>query len=285
MMFRRASVLLSGALVTMLSLGLGTGTAPASDHTAQFTPGAPGAGDPYFPLDGNGGYDVQHYLLDVSYDPATDLLAGVATITAGATQNLSAVQPRPRRARRSLGHASNGPSAQWSRSGRRAHRQPRLGPARRADASPRWSRYDGVPADHRDQFGQSGSSTPTTAPSSSASPTSPPPGSRSTTIRATRPRTRSRSPFPAGLEAVANGMLRTQRHRQGLDDLDVGREEPMASYLATATIGRVRPAAYRRTASSSGTRSIPTCSTPPATARHGQQFALSAGRRACRTSG
>ena len=55
----------------------------------EFLPGAPGAGDPYFPLDGNGGYDVQHYLLDVDYDPATDVLTGVATITARATQNLS----------------------------------------------------------------------------------------------------------------------------------------------------------------------------------------------------
>jgi aminopeptidase N len=55
-----------------------------------FTPGAAGIGDPYFPLDGNGGYDVQRYALDLSYEPATDVLGGVATITAVATQNLSA---------------------------------------------------------------------------------------------------------------------------------------------------------------------------------------------------
>jgi hypothetical protein len=53
------------------------------------TPGAPGIGDPYFPLDGNGGYDTLHYLLDLRYDPATDLLQGEATIRARATQNLS----------------------------------------------------------------------------------------------------------------------------------------------------------------------------------------------------
>ena len=28
---------------------------------AQASPGAPGVGDPYFPLEGNGGYDAQHY--------------------------------------------------------------------------------------------------------------------------------------------------------------------------------------------------------------------------------
>ena len=26
---------------------------------ARFKPGAPGVGDPYFPMDGNGGYDVR----------------------------------------------------------------------------------------------------------------------------------------------------------------------------------------------------------------------------------
>src|SRR5918996_2758913 len=50
----------------------------------RYTPGAAGAGDPYFPLDGNGGYDVNHYLLDVSYDPATDVLTGEATLKARA---------------------------------------------------------------------------------------------------------------------------------------------------------------------------------------------------------
>ena len=53
-------------------------------------PGAPGVGDPYYPLDGNGGYDVKHYDLDLSYDPETDELSGTATIDARATQDLSA---------------------------------------------------------------------------------------------------------------------------------------------------------------------------------------------------
>ena len=52
-------------------------------------PGAAGAGDPYFPLDGNGGYDAEHYLLDLQYDPATDVIGGSATMLARATQNLS----------------------------------------------------------------------------------------------------------------------------------------------------------------------------------------------------
>lgn len=57
---------------------------------ARFAPGAAGVGDSYFPLDGNGGYDVGHYDLDITYDPATDVLRGTATISARATQGLSA---------------------------------------------------------------------------------------------------------------------------------------------------------------------------------------------------
>jgi aminopeptidase N len=55
----------------------------------RFQAGAAGVGDEYFPLYGNSGYDVAHYLLDVTYDPATDVLTGTATITATATQDLS----------------------------------------------------------------------------------------------------------------------------------------------------------------------------------------------------
>ncbi|MFD0856475.1 M1 family metallopeptidase, partial [Actinomadura adrarensis] len=55
----------------------------------EFTPGAPGAGDPYFPDMGNGGYDVAHYDLKLSYDPGTKAIDASAEIDARATQNLS----------------------------------------------------------------------------------------------------------------------------------------------------------------------------------------------------
>lgn len=54
------------------------------------SPGAPGLGDPYFPKAGNGGYDVSHYALALDYAPDTRRLTGTATITARATQHLSA---------------------------------------------------------------------------------------------------------------------------------------------------------------------------------------------------
>ena len=53
-------------------------------------PGAPGLGDSLYPGFGNGGYDVQHYGLDLTVnDVDTGTLAGVTTIEAKATQDLS----------------------------------------------------------------------------------------------------------------------------------------------------------------------------------------------------
>ncbi len=50
--------------------------------------GPAGAGDPYFPTLGNAGYDVEHYTLDLDYDPGTDVLGGTATIEAEAMDAL-----------------------------------------------------------------------------------------------------------------------------------------------------------------------------------------------------
>src|SRR6185436_8030740 len=57
------------------------------------TAGAPGAGDPYFPLAGNGGYDTKHYSLDITYTPATKAFAGVTQIEARALTSLSSSNP------------------------------------------------------------------------------------------------------------------------------------------------------------------------------------------------
>ncbi len=56
---------------------------------AAGTPGAPGAGDTYFPDYGNGGYDVDHYDVRLRYQPKTDQLTGTTTILAQSTQELS----------------------------------------------------------------------------------------------------------------------------------------------------------------------------------------------------
>jgi aminopeptidase N len=49
---------------------------------------ASGIGDAYFPLDGNGGYDVRHYGVAVRYRPATRLLTGTTTVRLRAERRL-----------------------------------------------------------------------------------------------------------------------------------------------------------------------------------------------------
>lgn len=56
----------------------------------EATVGAAGIGDPYYPMLGNGGYDVAHYTLDIMADVETNVMLGFATIEATATQALSA---------------------------------------------------------------------------------------------------------------------------------------------------------------------------------------------------
>jgi aminopeptidase N len=71
----------------------GTGASPGSTATTapldRPSPGAAGAGDPYFADLGNGGYDVDHYALDLRWAPERRHLDGNVTIEAVATQWLS----------------------------------------------------------------------------------------------------------------------------------------------------------------------------------------------------
>ena len=63
---------------------------PSATPEIQAEPGAPGLGDSLYPNFGNGGYDVQHYTLDLTIkDVVTSDLNGITTIDARATQNLS----------------------------------------------------------------------------------------------------------------------------------------------------------------------------------------------------
>jgi aminopeptidase N len=57
--------------------------------TAAPEPGAAGIGDEYFPTYGNGGYDVGHYDLRLTYRPGADLLSGTTTLLARAHADLS----------------------------------------------------------------------------------------------------------------------------------------------------------------------------------------------------
>lgn len=68
---------------------------PTTTTTAapvEGTPGAAGVGDPYYAGLGNGGYDVDHYTLDLTWRADAGELQGVTTVEATATQDLSRFQ-------------------------------------------------------------------------------------------------------------------------------------------------------------------------------------------------
>lgn len=79
----RSRAALSAALTGIATLLLSTSASAAPE------PGAPGIGDPYYPNAGNGGYDVEHYDVRLTYQPGADKLAGTTTILATSTQELS----------------------------------------------------------------------------------------------------------------------------------------------------------------------------------------------------
>jgi aminopeptidase N len=64
-------------------------TTTTTETPVEGTPGADGVGDPYFPYLGNGGYDVDHYTLDLTWRADEGALDGVTTVRAVALQDLS----------------------------------------------------------------------------------------------------------------------------------------------------------------------------------------------------
>ena len=67
-MIRTIAAAASASLILTFAPAAVTAGAPAERHRTG-SPGSAGAGDPYFPLDGNGGYDTRHYLLPASVPP------------------------------------------------------------------------------------------------------------------------------------------------------------------------------------------------------------------------
>jgi hypothetical protein len=206
----------------------------------QFSPGAPGVGDPYFPLDGNGGYDVRHYLLDVTYDPDTDLLSGVATISARATQDLSSFNlDLDGLEVRAI--TVNGQGAEWSRDEGELTVTPRQGLRDRRRFTTVVT-YDGTPETLPDSSGffhTDDGALVVGEPHVAATwfPVNDHPTDKAAyTFKITA---------PAGLEAISNGVLDRTRTRNGWTTWTWDAKEPMASYLAMMAIGEFDVRAYR----------------------------------------
>ncbi len=88
-MTRAPRLLLASVVAVALAVGVLPSAATGSLATDAARPGAAGIGDPYWPLDGNGGIDVRHYDIADRYDFVTGELSGTTTLTVRATASLS----------------------------------------------------------------------------------------------------------------------------------------------------------------------------------------------------
>jgi aminopeptidase N len=208
--------------------------APAA--ASGFQPGSEGLDDPFFPLAGNGGYDVKHYSLDLEYVRATNQLDGKATIVAQAKQHLSRFNLDLR------GYAIsdlevNGRDARFERDGQELTVIPRHGLIR------------GLP--FLVQVEYSGQPQPVVDPDSSLEGWVPtddgafvvnePQGSPGWYPANDNPQDKATFDFeitvPEGITAIANGVLLSKRTRGGKTTWRWLEDSPMAPYLATATNG------------------------------------------------
>ena len=229
-------------LALVVSIALCALVLPGAAPPTVFTPGAPGVGDPYYPLDGNGGYDVQHYDLDLTYDPETDELSGTATIEARATQNLSAFNLD------FIGLTVDsvevdGASAAWTRDGQELTIAPTTGIRNKAAFTVAIA-YHGVP-EPLPELGGSGF----IHTDDGAVIVGEPHGAATWFPANDHPTDKASFTFhwtvPEGLEVVANGVPKGQTTSDGWTTWTWDAVDPMATYLATATIGELDIDAYK----------------------------------------
>lgn len=239
------ALVLSATLPAQLALPAAAAVAARSADADDggFSPGAPGLGDPYYPLDGNGGYDVGHYLLELSYDPASGFLAGSATIRARATQDLSTfnldLQGLTVRSIQ-VDHRD----ATYRRSGAELTVTPQQGIRDGREFSTVVS-YDGVPKPVVDQFGVSGF----LRTDDGALIIGQPHGAATWFPANDHPLDKAGFTFkitvPNGLAVVANGVLRDEESENGKTTWTWHAAEPLATYLATASVGKFNLDRYR----------------------------------------
>ncbi|GHA07973.1 peptidase [Streptomyces tauricus] len=202
-------------------------------------PGADGVGDPYFPQLGNGGFDVRHYGLDVAYNPDTDRLDGRTTITARATQNLSSFNLDLQKLEVTKIEV-NSRRARFTREGDEIRISPRDS-LRKNKTFTVTVTYGGVPEPLSGPivFGSDYGWMKTTdgvfvacEPNAASTwfPSSDHPGDKATFD--------IRIKAPKGLTAVSNGRLVGTYDKGGQTVAHWRESKPMATYLATATIGK-----------------------------------------------
>ncbi|MBH1933408.1 M1 family metallopeptidase [Streptomyces sp. AV19] len=231
-LLRRAPVVaLALALVAGCSGGGGSG--PRA--------GGAGAGDPVFPSLGNGGYQVEHYGLELDYEPEGNDLDGTAVITARATEGLSSFT-LDFKGMKVTDAKVGGKAAKTSRSGAKLKVVPEE-PVSKGATFKTEIAYEGKPKTIRDPDGAKEGWVETAhgavglgEPQGSMAWF---PGNHHPSDKATYDFTVS---VPSGFTAVANGELKNKEEMEDEDGDDWTAftwhsAEPMASYLASVAVG------------------------------------------------
>lgn len=208
----------------------------------QGTPGGAGVGDPYFPKAGNGGYDVSHYALRLSYDPDAQHLSGTATVTARATQDLSAFD-LDLKGLDVEEVTVEGEQARWNRTGQELTVRP-PGDLDEGETFEVRVRYSGTPQTITDPDGSEEGWLTTEASEGTGvravglgEPTGSMawfPGNHHPSDKASYDITVT---VPEGLQAVSNGELTGKNTSEGRTTFTWRTAEPMASYVATLAVG------------------------------------------------
>jgi len=208
----------------------------ASASAQSFVAGAPGLGDPYFPLAGNGGYDVEHYSLDLDYQRAGNQLDATAVIVATATQSISQFDVDLRGFEISR-LTVNGLPARFARDGQEVVVTPRLGLRVGRPFVVRID-YAGEPTEVVDP---DGSPEGWVLTADGAFVVNEPQGAPGWYPANDNPRDKATYDFsitvPEGITAIANGRLVSNRTHEGKTTWRWREDSPMATYLATATNG------------------------------------------------
>ncbi|MFC4031409.1 M1 family metallopeptidase [Streptomyces polygonati] len=201
-----------------------------------FPAGAAGVGDRLFPDAGNGGYDVTHYGLDLSYDPGTGRLTGTAEITATATADLGRFDLDLSGLHVGRVTVDGRPAAE-GRSGTELVVRPARS-LRRGDRFETTVDYAGVPKPLTDP---DGSHEGWLSTGDGALALGEPLGSMTWFPGNDHPSDKAAYDItvsvPDGLTAVSNGELASRAGSRGRTSFHWRTTEPMASYLATVAIG------------------------------------------------
>lgn len=237
-------------LAALVATPLAAGAAPDRPGEPRYGEGAAGAGDPYLPLAGNGGIDVEHYSLDLTYAPPAaggpleGDLQGVATLDVLATQDLRSFNLDLRGLTVSAVTIDGKPADVEQELGNEVviFPRPKLKAGSDAQVVVTYGGPTGRPTDLE------GALYGWVTTRDGAMVVSEPDGAATWFPSSDHPTDKASYDMditvPDGLVAVANGLLTGSQSADGWTTWSWDAPDPMAAYLATASVGNFGLAEY-----------------------------------------